>query len=61
MQGERKKFEFSKKNQLDLIFLCDVFKLVEVRNTVMSFLSQNFDKNSLFDFLKFAAEDISNA
>lgn len=39
MLGERKKLEFNKKNQLDLIFLCDVFKLSELRAIVMSYLS----------------------
>lgn len=61
MLGKRKKFEFNKKNQLDLIFLCDVFGLAEVRNIVLSYLSQNFDKNSIFDFIKLASEDMQTA
>eukprot|EP00347_Sterkiella_histriomuscorum_P007807 403347486 len=60
IDGKRSKFEFNKRNQLDFIQLCDIFQLNELKQTLMSFLSQNFDKQNVFDFLRLAAQDSDN-
>ena len=58
--GRRQKFEFTKKNQLDFIRLCDLFQLAEVKQTLMSYLQQNFDDKNVFEYLSIAAGDPSN-
>jgi len=43
-----------------MIYLCDLFHLSQLKNTILNYLSKNVDKNHVFEFLKLASQDPSN-
>ena len=59
-EGRRDKVEFTKKNQFDFIYLCELFQLQQVKHTLMNYISQNVDNQNVFEFLKIASEDSAN-
>lgn len=47
-------------NQLDQIFLCEIFKLNRSKQELIVELSKNVDSSNVFEFLRLAANDSSN-
>jgi hypothetical protein len=47
-------------NQLDQIFLCEIFKLNASKQELIQELSKNVDSSNVFEFLRLAANDSSN-
>lgn len=60
LDGSRKQLQFTSHNQFCMIYLCDLFKLSELKNTILNYLSKNVDKNHVFEFLRLASLDPSN-
>lgn len=44
-------------NQLDQIFLCEIFKLNSSKQELIVELSKNVDSSNVFEFLRLAAND----
>lgn len=44
-------------NQLDQIFLCEIFKLASSKQELIVELSKNVDSSNVFEFLRLAAND----
>jgi len=44
-------------NQLDQIFLCEIFKLTASKQELIHELSKNVDSSNVFEFLRLAAND----
>lgn len=47
-------------NQLDQIFLCEIFKMNSSKQGLIQELSKNVDSSNVFEFLRLAANDSSN-
>lgn len=47
-------------NQLDQIFLCEIFRLNSSKQELIQELSKNVDSSNVFEFLRLAANDSSN-
>ena len=60
MARNAEKLCFSNKNQFDFVYLCELFKLEELKAKIVSYMSQNVDKNQVFEFLRVASLDQNN-
>lgn len=60
LEDNNNTFEFNKKNQYHFIYLCDLFQLTEVKRTMVSYLGENCDVQSVFEFLKISSQQPEN-
>lgn len=51
---------FTSKNQFDFVYLCELFKMGELKQHILSYMSHNVDKNQVFEFLRVASLDPNN-
>ena len=58
--GTADNLRFTNKNQFDFVYLCELFKLEELKAHIVSYMSQNVDKNQVFEFLRVASLDQNN-
>jgi len=58
--GAEEVLRFTNKNQFDFVYLCELFKLEHLKKHIMSYMSQNVDKNHVFEFLRVASLDPNN-
>ena len=58
--GSESNLRFTNKNQFDFVYLCELFKLEELKAHIVSYMSQNVDKNQVFEFLRVASLDQNN-
>ena len=58
--GSADQLRFTNKNQFDFVYLCELFKMEELKAHIVSYISQNVDKNQVFEFLRVASLDQNN-
>ena len=58
--GVEDNLRFTNKNQFDFVYLTELFKLGELKQHIVSYMSQNVDKNQVFEFLRVASLDQNN-
>ena len=58
--GIEDNLRFTNKNQFDFIYLTELFKLGELKQHIVTYMSQNVDKNQVFEFLRVASLDQNN-
>jgi len=45
ISGAEDNLRFTNKNQFDFVYLCELFKLGELKKHIIGYMSQNVDKN----------------
>lgn len=58
--GTADNLRFTNKNQFDFVYLTELFKLESLKAHIVGYMSQNVDKNQVFEFLRVASLDQNN-